>query len=256
MTKEKKSTKTKSKSLSSQKTIKKKSKKSISQDIEKILPSLEEMLKAGVHFGHRTSKWNAKMEPYIFTTRNNVHIIDLEKTHEKLKEALKFIQQIKEKKGMIIFVGTKVAAKEITQQSAQECKAPYVNERWIGGTLTNFKVISERLEHFRDLEKKRETGELKKYTKKEQHEFDIELQRLNQRFGGIKEILKLPDALLVIDTHKEKLAVKEAKMKKIPIIGLCDTNSDPSIIDYPIPVNDDAISSLKMILGVIVKVLK
>jgi small subunit ribosomal protein S2 len=226
------------------------------KNIEKMLPSLEEMLKAGVHFGHRTSKWNAKMEPYIFTTRNNVHIIDLEKTEEKLKEALEFLQKIKEKKGTVIFVGTKISAKEITQQSAQEVKMPYVIERWIGGTLTNFKVISKRLEYIRDLEKKRETGELKKYTKKEQHEFNIELQKMNKQFGGIKEMTKLPDALLVIDTHKEKLAVKEAKMKEIPVVGLCDTNADPTIIDYPIPANDDAISSLKLILGAIVKALK
>jgi len=226
------------------------------QDIEKILPSLDEMLKAGVHFGHRISKWNPQMEPYIFTNRNNVHIIDLEKTREKLNEALKFIQKIKDKKGVILFVGTKVSAKEITRQIAEKCQMPYVNERWLGGTLTNFKVISQRLEHFRDLEDKKKKGELKKYTKKEQHQFGVELQKLEKQFGGIKEMTKLPEALLVVDVQKEKLAVKEAKMKGIPIIGLCDTNSDPSAIDYPIPVNDDAITSLKLILGTIVKVLR
>jgi small subunit ribosomal protein S2 len=246
------------KTTSEEKTTKKKStsQKSESQNIEKILPSLEEMLKAGVHFGHRTSKWNPKMEPYIFTVRNNVHIIDLEKTREKLAEALKFIQEIKKKKGVIIFVGTKVSAKEITRKMAEECKMPYVVERWIGGTLTNFKVISQRLEYFRELEKKKKSGELEKYTKKEQHEFTIELQKLNQQFGGIKEMTKLPDALLVVDTRKEKLAVKEARMKEIPVVGLCDTNADPTLVDYPIPTNDDAISSLKLILGAIVEVLK
>ena len=256
MTKEKKTTKEKSKSLTSQKNIKKKSKKTISQNIEKILPSLEEMLKAGVHFGHRTSKWNAKMEPYIFTARNNVHIIDLEKTQEKLAKALKFIQKIKEKKGVILFVGTKVAAKEITSQTAKKCRMPYVSERWLGGTLTNFGIISKRLEYFRDLEEKNKKGELKKYTKKEQHQFGVELQKLERQFGGIKKMLKLPEALLVIDVQKEKLAVKEAGMKNIPVIGLCDTNADPSIINYPIPANDDAITSLKLILGIINKVLK
>ena len=235
---------------------KKKKKTTKSKNIEKILPSLEEMLKAGVHFGHRMSKWNPQMEPYIFTNRNNVHIIDLEKTREKLNEALKFIQKIKDKKGVILFIGTKVSAKDITRQIAEKCQMPYVSERWLGGTLTNFKVISQRLEYFRDLEEKRKKGELKKYTKKEQHQFSVELQKLEKQFGGIKEITKLPEALLVIDIQKEKLAVKEAKMKNIPIIGLCDTNSDPSIIDYPIPVNDDAITSLKLILGTIVKVLK
>jgi len=231
-------------------------KKKTSQNIEKILPSLEDMLKAGVHFGHRTSKWNARMEPYIFTARNNIHIIDLEKTQEKLAKALKFIQKIKEKKGVILFVGTKVAAKEITNQTAKKCRMPYVNERWLGGTLTNFGIISKRLEYFRDLEEKNKKGELKKYTKKEQHQFGVELQKLEKQFGGIKKMLKLPEALLVVDVQKEKLAVKEAKMKNVPVIGLCDTNADPSIIDYPIPVNDDAITSLKLILGLIVKVLK
>ncbi len=232
-------------------------KKKIKKNIAKLIPSLEEMLKAGVHFGHRTSKWNAKMEPYIFTTRNNVHIIDLERTEEKFKEALEFIKEIKEEKKTIIFVGTKTAAKEITQKMAQKAKMPYVVERWIGGTLTNFKVITKRLEYFRDLEAKMKSGEMeKKYTKKERHEFNIELQKLGRQFGGIKEITKLPDALLVIDTHKEKLAVKEAGMKGIPVVGLCDTNADPTIINYPIPVNDDAISSLKLILGTIVEVLK
>lgn len=230
--------------------------KTTSRNIEKILPSLEEMLKAGVHFGHRTSKWNSKMKPYIFTARNNVHIIDLEKTQEKLAEALKFIQKIKKGKGIILFVGTKVAAKEITSQIAKKCRMPYVNERWLGGTLTNFGIISKRLEYFRDLEEKKKKGELKKYTKKEQHQFGVELQKLERQFGGIKKMLKLPEALLVVDVQKENLAVKEARMKDIPVIGLCDTNADPSIIDYPIPVNDDAITSLKLILGVINKALK
>ncbi|MBU1255525.1 30S ribosomal protein S2 [Patescibacteria group bacterium] len=229
-------------------------KKSI--NIDKEIPNLEEMLKAGVHFGHRTSRKNPRMDQYIFTSRNNVHVIDLEKTQEKLKQALEFIQGIKKDKKVVLFVGTKIAVKEITEKTAQEVKMPYVTERWIGGTLTNFAVISKRLEHFRDLEKKKKTGELKKYTKKEQHDFGIELQKLDRQFGGIKEVTKLPDVLFVVDTYKEKLAIKEARMKNIPIIGMCDTNADPSIIDYPIPSNDDAISSLRLILGTVVKVLK
>jgi len=225
-------------------------------DVEKILPNLEEMLKAGVHFGHRTSRKNPKMDSYIYTSRNNVHVIDLEKSREKLKSALEFLSGIKKREGVVIFVGTKVSAKQITQDSAKEVKMPYVVERWIGGTLTNFKVISGRLEYFRDLGKKKKTGELKKYTKKEQHDFGIELQKLERQFGGIKNLTKAPDALLVVDTHKEKLAVKEAKMRGIPVVGLCDTNTDPTLVDYPIPTNDDAISSLKLILGTIVKALK
>ncbi|MEA2113598.1 MAG: 30S ribosomal protein S2 [Patescibacteria group bacterium] len=234
----------------------KKTAKTAGKTLKEALPSLEEMLSAGVHFGHRTSKRNPKMEPYIFTARNNVHIIDLEKTQKKLKKALEFLQKIKEQKGTIIFVGAKIAAKEITKQSAEECKMPYVTERWIGGAITNFKVIFKRLKYYRDLEKNQETGELKKYTKKEQHDFGVELQKLNRQFGGIKNLTKLPDALLVVDVSKEQLAVKEARVKGIPIVGLCDTNSDPTLIDYPIPANDDAISSLKLILGAIVKVLK
>ena len=226
------------------------------KEVTEEMPSLEEMLKQGVHFGHRTSKWNSRMEQYIFTTRNNIHIIDLEKTYDKLKQALNFIQNIKKKKGTIIFVGTKVAVKEITKKIAEESKVFHITERWIGGTLTNFSVISKRLEYFRNLEERKKKGELKKYVKKEQHEFDIELQKLEKQFGGIKNMTKMPDALLVVDTHKEKLAVKEARMKNIPIIGLCDTNADPTIIDYPIPMNDDSISSLKLILETIAKILK
>lgn len=226
------------------------------EDVGQFLPDLKEMLKAGIHFGHRCSRWNPKMEPYIFTSRNNVHILDLEKSRQKLAEALEFIAALKEKKAAILFVGAKVSAKEIVKQTAEECAMPYVNERWLGGTLTNFEGISKRLEYFRNLEKKKQTGELAKYTKKEQHEFGIELNRLNQRFGGIKNIVKLPEALLVIDVKKEKGAVKEANMKGIPVIGVCDTNSDPTGVDYLIPANDDAISSLKLILGTIAKVLK
>jgi len=225
-------------------------------EIEKIIPSLEEMLKKGVHFGHRTSKWNPRMEPYIFGARNNVHIIDLEKTQEKLKEALEFLKKIKEKKGIVLFVGTRVAAKEITQKTAEECGMPYVTERWLGGTLTNFTAISKRLEYFRELERKKESGELSKYTKKEQHEFEIELQKLERRFGGIKNLNRLPDALFIVGVAKEKLPAKEAKMTRIPSVGLCDSNADPSAVDYPIPANDDAISSLKLILGTVVKALK
>jgi len=242
--------------MSEEKKKKTKKKDTKKKDVEGMLPSLEEMLKAGVHFGHRMSRRNPKMDPYIFTSRSNVHILDLEKSREKLKEALEFLLELKEKKGMMIFVGTKISAKDIVKDSAKESKMFYVSERWIGGTLTNFKVISNRLEYYRDLEKKKETGELKRYTKKEQHDFGVELQKLERQFGGIKTMTKMPDALFIIDTHKEDLAVKEARMKNIPIVGLCDTNADPTLIDYPIPVNDDAISSLKLILGTIVKVLK
>jgi len=220
------------------------------------LPSLEEMLKAGAHFGHRPSKWNPKMESYIFTSRNNIHIIDLEKTYQSLEKAIEFVSSIKAKKGTILFVGTKAAAKEITASAAKQCEMPYVTERWLGGTLTNFKIISQRLEYFRDLESKKKEGGLAKYTKKEQHDYDIELRKLQQQFGGIKNMTKIPDALLIIDIKHEKTAVREAKAKKIPVIGICDTNADPTEVDYPICANDDASSCLKLIIGVIAKTLK
>ncbi|MFC1700777.1 30S ribosomal protein S2 [Patescibacteria group bacterium] len=226
------------------------------KNIENIeVPSLEEMLKAGVHFGHKTSKWNSKMKSYIFTSRNNIHIIDLEQTQQRLKKALKFLQEIKENKGKIVFVGTKVAAKDIICKTAKESNMHYVTERWIGGTLTNFQAISNRLKYFRDLENKKKTGELDKYTKKEQHDFSVELEKLEQRFGGIKEMVSLPSALFVIDIYNDALAVKEARAKNIPVIGLCDTNADPNSVDYSIPANDDAISSLELILGSVSKIL-
>jgi len=233
----------------------KKTKSKSKKDFSALVPDLKEMLKEGVHFGHRSSKWNPKMKDYIFSVRNNVHIIDLEKTREKLLEALEFMDKLKQKDKTILFVGTKVAAKEITKETAITCKMPYVTERWIGGSLTNFEAISGRLKYFRDLQNKKETGELKKYTKKEQHDFGVELDKLRRRFGGIKESTKLPDALLIVDVSKEQGAVKEAKAMSIPVIGLCDSNADPTMVDYPIPANDDAISSLKLILGIITKTL-
>lgn len=220
------------------------------------VPGLEDMLQAGVHFGHKTSKWNSKMKSYIFTSRNNIHIIDLEQTQQKLQEALEFIRDIKDKKGKIIFVGTKVAARDITRRIAEDCKMFYVTERWIGGTLTNFQSISERLKYFRDLEAKKKSGELSKYTKKEQHDFDVELEKLQRHFGGIKEMTDMPRALFVVDVHSDIAAVKEARVKNIPVIALCDTNADPSLIDYFIPANDDAISSLEIILESIGNTLK
>lgn len=208
---------------------------------------IEEMVKAGVHFGHRTTKWNPKMKPYIFGAKNNVHIIDLDKTIEALKRAIDFLKEATSKGGVILLVGTIPAAKNIIKDAALACQMPYVNERWLGGTLTNFKIISKRLEHFRELGRKREDGELKKYTKKEQLDFDEELKKLERKFGGIKNLTKTPEALLVLDPKKNDIAVKEAIRVKIPVIALCDTNINPTSIDFPIPANDDASSSLALI---------
>jgi len=210
------------------------------------IPSAEDMVKAGVHFGHRTSRWNPKMDQYIFTTKNDVHIIDLEKTIEKLNEALSFLKDVASKGGSILFLGTGPSSREIVEKTAQETGMPYVSNRWLGGTITNFKIISKRLEYFRELERKREAGELKKYTKKEQLDFDEELKKLERKFGGIKKMTKLPEALFVLDPVKNDLAIKEANLAKIKIVALCDTNINPMVIDYPIPSNDDAVSALEL----------
>jgi small subunit ribosomal protein S2 len=208
----------------------------------------EEMLRAGLHFGHKTSRVHPKMMPYISGIRNTVHIIDLEKTKEKFEEALKFIQELIAQGNKILFVGTKIQAKELTKNMAIECGQPYVIERWLGGIFTNFEIIKKRIDYFKDLEKKKTEGELEKYTKKERAKFDKELQNLEIKFGGIKEMEKLPEAIFVLDMKKDRLAIKEAKKKGIKVIGISDTNCDPTLADYPIPANDDAISSIKYIL--------
>ena len=208
----------------------------------------EEMVEAGLHFGHRTSRVHPKMKPYLHSVKNTVHIIDVEKTVEKLEEALKFIEELISENKTLVLIGTKIQAKKLVKEIAEECDLFYVNERWIGGTFTNFEIIKKRINHFKDLEKKKIEGELEKYTKKEKAKFDQELQNLETKFGGIKNMERLPDAIFILDMRKDDLAVKEARMKGIKIIGISDTNVDPNLADYPIPANDDAISSLKYIL--------
>lgn len=208
----------------------------------------EEMAKEGLHFGHRTSRINPKINPYLYGVRNNVHIFDLEKTAEKLKEALSFIQQIIKEGKVMILVGTKIQVKNLSKEMAKECGLPYVVERWLGGTLTNFETIKKRIEYFKDLEKKKAEGDLEKYTKKERADFDKEIKDLEMKFGGIKNLEKLPDAIFVLDMKKDDLAVKEARAKGVKVVGIADTNTDPTLADYPIPANDDAISSVRYIL--------
>ena len=208
----------------------------------------EEMAKAGLHFGHRTSRAHPKIEPYLFGVRNTVHIINLEKTKERFIEALKFIQNLISEGKLFLLVGTKIQVKNLVKEMATELNLPYVSERWLGGTFTNFETILKRIEYFKDLEKKKSEGELEKYTKKERAKIDLELRDLEIKFGGIKDLTRLPDAIFVLDMKKDALAVKEAKMKNIKVIGVCDTNTDPTLADYPIPANDDAISSVKYIL--------
>lgn len=208
----------------------------------------EEMTRAGLHFGHRTSTLHPKMEPYLLGVRNTVHIIDLEKTKKNLIEALEFIQKLISENKILLLVGTKIQIKDLVKNVAKDCDFPYVIERWLGGSFTNFGTILKRIEYFKDLEKKKTEGELEKYTKKERAKVDQALRGLEIKFGGIKNLTKLPDAVFICDMKKEKLAVKEARMKGIKVIGICDTNVDPTLADLPIPANDDAISSVKYIL--------
>jgi len=209
---------------------------------------VSEMTEAGLHFGHRTSRIHPKIKPYIIGVKNTVHVFDLEQTAEKLEKALGYIEKLISEDKKILFVGTKVQVKNLLKETAEECKMPYIHERWLGGTFTNFGTMKKRIDHFKELEGEKERGELEKYTKKERLVIDKKLAKLEIKFGGIKNIVGLPDAVFVLDMKKDSLAVKEAIMKNIPVIAIADTNVDPNLADYPIPANDDAISSVKYIL--------
>jgi small subunit ribosomal protein S2 len=208
----------------------------------------DEMMKAGVHLGHRVSRLHPKMKDYIFGVRNTIHIIDLEKTVVEFEKALNFIKELVEKQGTILLVGTKTPLRKLTKDTAIECDIPYVNERWLGGTFTNFKIILKRIKYFRELVEKKKGGELDKYTKKERVDFDKELKKLEIKFGGIKDLDKIPEAVFICDVQKNILVAKEARAKGIKIIAIVDTNIDPNLVDYAIPANDDAITSVRYIL--------
>jgi len=208
----------------------------------------EEMLKAGVHFGHQSSTSHPKMKPFIFGSRSNVQIIDLEKTTEKLKEALSFIEGLVKEGKIILLIGTKIQFKKIVAGIAIECNLPYVAERWLGGTFTNFEVIKKRVTYMKDLQRKKAEGDLEKYTKKEKAKIEKEIKALEGRLGGIKDLEKLPEAIFVCDMKKDLAAIKEARIKGVKVIGISDTDIDPGLADYPIPANDNAASSIKYIL--------
>ena len=215
-----------------------------------------EMMKAGAHLGHRISKLHPKMKDYIFGVRNTIHIIDLKKTVVQFEKALEFIKELTKKGEILLLIGTKIPLKGLVKETADDCGIPYVNERWLGGTFTNFKVILERIKYFRELERKKKEGELEKYTKKERVEFDKELKNLEIKFGGIKNLEKIPEAIFVCDVKNNILAVKEAREKGVKIMAIVDTNVDPNLIDYPICANDDAISSVRYILEKVKEVIK
>lgn len=220
------------------------------------IPDIETMFKTGMHFGHKTSKWHPKMEPYIFTTKDNVHIINLAKTEEKLKEAVEFSQTIASKGGKILFVGIKKQSQLVVAQYAKECGMPYMSGKWIGGLLTNFSIIIKSAKRYKMLMKKKTTGELEKYTKKERSQFDKEIVKLEKSVGGIIEMETFPQAVFLLDMKKAKTALQEAKTKKLPIIAICDTNCNPNLVDYPIPANDDSIKSIELIVSTISEAIK
>ena len=208
--------------------------------------TMRQLLEAGVHFGHHTRRWNPKMAPYIFGKRNNIHIINLEKTVPMLYEALDAIQSIAKNGGKFLFVGTKRSASDLIAQAATNCGQYYVNHRWLGGMLTNWETVSNSIKKLKSLEERIETGEINSLTKKERLQIERQKEKLDLNLGGIKNMNGIPDAMFVIDTNKESIAILEANNLNIPVIAICDTNSNPSGVDYPIPGNDDALRAISL----------
>ncbi|HOV78745.1 MAG TPA: 30S ribosomal protein S2 [Bacillota bacterium] len=211
--------------------------------------SMKQLLEAGVHFGHQTRRWNPKMASYIFTDRNGIYIIDLQKTVKKVEEAYNFVKQLSAEGETILFVGTKKQAQEAVKEEAERCGMFYVNQRWLGGMLTNFQTIRRRIDRLHELEKMEAEGTMEVLPKKEVAELIHEKERLQKFLGGIKEMRKLPGALFVIDPRKERIAVAEARKLGIPIVAIVDTNCDPDEVDYVIPGNDDAIRAVRLLTG-------
>lgn len=211
--------------------------------------SMKALLETGVHFGHRTRRWNPKMKPYIFTERNGIHILDLQQTIVLIEEAYNAIRDTVATGGDVLFVGTKRQAQDTTAKEASRASQPYVNDRWLGGTLTNWRTIRQRINYLRELETRRDNGEFELLKKTERLRIEREIDKLNLRLGGIREMRDLPAMLFIIDVSHEQTAVREANALKIPIVGVVDTNSDPDDIDYVIPSNDDAIRAIKLLVG-------
>ena len=211
--------------------------------------TIKQLLEAGAHFGHQTSRWHPRMKSYIFTKRNGIHIIDLEQTVGMLGKAYAYVREIVADGGHILFVGTKKQAQEAIAEEAKRCGMYYVNQRWIGGILTNFGTIQSRIDYLVRLEDQQAKGEFSRLPKKEAMKLEEEIARLNRQLGGFKEMTSLPSALFVVDTVKEAIALTEARKVGIPIVAVADTNSNPDEIDYPIPANDDAIRAIKLVCG-------
>ena len=213
--------------------------------------SMKALLETGVHFGHRTQKWNPKMKPFIFAERNGIHIIDLQQTIVNLNHYHDMIANMVAGGGTILFVGTKRQAQESIRREAERCHMPYVNHRWLGGTLTNWRTIRERIDTLKKLERRRDAGEFDLLTKKEALMLNRKIDKLQLRLGGIRDMRRLPEMLLVVDTIRESTAVKEANTLNIPVLALVDTNSDPDYVDYIIPSNDDAVRAIKLIVAAV-----
>ncbi|MFZ5425288.1 MAG: 30S ribosomal protein S2 [Patescibacteria group bacterium] len=215
------------------------------------VPKIEELLDAGVHFGHQVRRWNPKMEPYIYSVKKNIHVIDLEETHKGLKNACEFLYETAAKGGQIVLVGTKRQARDIVALEAARCGALHITERWLGGTITNYRMIKQSIDRLVDLKRKREAGELKRYTKKERLLIDREIEKLEKSVGGLVALKGQPDVVVVIDVRREKTAVRESNMYKVPVVALVDTNSNPTGVKYVIPGNDDAIKSIAVLVKAI-----
>ena len=212
---------------------------------------VRQLLEAGVHFGHQTKRWNPKMKRFIFGSRSGIYIIDLEKTEQHLKAACDFLEDLAGKGQRIVFIGTKKQAKPILEAEAIRCGMPYVVNRWLGGTMTNFQTIKVNIDRLRELRKQKADGFFERISKKDAKHLGRDLERLEEHFAGLADLDRLPGCLFVVDLKREEIAVKEANRLKIPIVAICDTNADPDLIAYPIPGNDDAIRSIKLIVALI-----
>ncbi len=220
-----------------------------------VLPGIKNLLEAGVHFGHQTRRWNPKMKPFIFTDRNGIYIIDLNKTLEAINKACQKVKEVISRGQSVLFVGTKKQAKDVIKKEAIRCGQFFVTERWLGGMLTNFSTIKASIKRLKDMERMKEEGELEKFTKKERSGFDRKMEKLDKVLGGIKDMNYIPGLVFVVDVKKENIAVLEAAKLGVPIIGIIDTNADPDPIDFPIAANDDAIKSIRIITETVVDAL-
>lgn len=211
--------------------------------------SMKALLEAGVHFGHRTQRWNPKMKPFIFTERNGIHIIDLQQTITRLEQAYNLVRESVAQGGTLLFIGTKKQAQEGLAAAAESCNMPYVTERWLGGTLTNWQTIRQRIGYLLELEQRRDAGDFERLPKKEALKLEQLIEKLNRRLGGLKKMNRLPNMMFVVDVHREGIAIKEGGILKIPVVAMVDTNCNPDPVDFVIPSNDDAIRAINLIVG-------